>query len=113
MCLPALAAVPIATWLAAGTAVVSAGAGLAAAHMSSIAQGQQADKASQEAAAVGTAQKGTAADTSQVNAGGQPAAVGVNSGPASTLLTGSSGVSNSALNLGGTPGLGSNTLLGS
>jgi len=40
-----------------------------------------------------------------------PAAAGVNSGPASTLLTGSGGIPNSALNLGGT-GLGGNSLLG-
>ena len=101
---------------AATAGLIAAGVGAAGtaitAHMNSIAQGQQADKAAQQAQAVGTAQKGTAADTSQLNAGGTPAAVGVNSGPASTLLTGSGGVANSALNLGGA-GLGTNTLLGS
>lgn len=105
MCGPLLIPLAVAAISAVGTGV--------AAHMSSISQGQEADKTSQQAAAVGTAQKGTAADTSALNAGGQPAAVGVNSGPASTLLTGAGGVSNSALNLGGGAGLGSNTLLGS
>jgi hypothetical protein len=100
-------AIPIAA------AVISAvGAGVSA-HMGAIAQGQQADKAAQAAQATGTAQKSTPADTSSLNAGGTPAAAGVNSGPASTLLTGSGGVANSALNLGGASGLGSNTLLGS
>jgi predicted ATP-dependent serine protease len=81
--------------------------------MQSIAQGQQADAAANAAKAAGTAQKSTPANTSNLNPGGTPAAAGVNSGPASTLLTGAGGVPNSALNLGGASGLGANTLLGS
>jgi hypothetical protein len=38
---------------------------------------------------------------------------GINSGPASTMLTGNSGVATSSLNLGKGTTLGSNTLLGS
>ncbi|SEB24782.1 hypothetical protein [Paraburkholderia sartisoli] len=72
-----------------------------------------AGDAANAAKAAGTAQKATAADTSALNPGGTPAAAGVNSGPASTLLTGSGGVANAALNLGGGAGLGGNTLLGS
>jgi hypothetical protein len=101
--------------------LIIAGIGAAIAAGSAVAQHVQANQQAAEqrgaaadaTRAAGTAQKGTAADTSNLNAGGQPAAAGVNSGPASTLLTGSGGVSNSALNLGGAGGLGSNTLLGS
>lgn len=97
----------------AGIGVAVAAAGAVAAHVQS---NQQAADARGDAAkatnAAGTAQKATTADTSALNPGGTPAAAGVNSGPASTLLTGSGGVSNSSLNLGG-PGLGGNTLLGS
>lgn len=98
--------------VAGATAAVAAGSAVAQhvqANQQAANQRGEADKAK---AAAGTAQKATAADTSQLNAGGTPAAAGVNSGPASTLLTGSGGVASSALNLGGT-GLGSNTLLGS
>jgi hypothetical protein len=109
MCGPLLIPLAVAAISAVGTGV--------AAHMSSISQGQQADKAAQDAAAAktaaGTAQKATAADTSSVNSTNGPATAGVNSGPASTLLTGAGGVSNNSLNLGGATGLGSNTLLGS
>lgn len=97
----------------AGIGVAVAAASAVAAHVQANQQaaGQRGD-AAKAAAAAGTPQKGTAADTSVLNAGGTPASAGVNSGPASTLLTGSGGVSNSALNLGGA-GLGGNTLLGS
>jgi hypothetical protein len=109
MCGPLLVPLAVAAISAVGTGV--------AAHMSSIAQGQQADKATQDAAAAktaaGTAQKATAADTSTVGATNGAATAGVNSGPASTLLTGAGGVDNSKLNLGGATGLGANTLLGS
>lgn len=112
MCLPAIPAV-VAGWIAAGTAAVSAGAAVAS-HVQANQQAADARGAAADATkAAGTAQKATPADTSQLGAGGQPAAAGVNSGPASTLLTGSGGVSNSALSLGGAGGLGSNTLLGS
>lgn len=101
----------------AGIGVAVAAAGAVAAHVQSNQQaaGQRGDAAKATADAAqkaGTAQKATAADTSALNPGGTPAAAGVNSGPASTLLTGSGGVANSALNLGGA-GLGGNTLLGS
>jgi hypothetical protein len=97
-----------------------AAAGAVAAHVQANQQaaaqrgaaGQAAAATDQATKAAGTAQKSTPADTSSLNAGGTPAAAGVNSGPASTLLTGSGGVANSALNLGGA-GLGGNTLLGS
>jgi hypothetical protein len=104
MCCPAsIAAI-------AGAAISAVGAGVSA-NMSRIQAGQQQQAQADAVKAAGTAQKGTAADTSQLNAGGQPASAGVNSGPASTLLTGSGGIANSALNLGG-GGLGSNNLLG-
>lgn len=96
----------------AAAAIAAVGSGVAA-NMSHIAAGQQQQAQTDAVKAAGTAQKGTAADTSNLNAGGTPAAAGVNSGPASTLLTGAGGVSNSALTLGGASGLGSNTLLGS
>lgn len=105
MCGPAL--IPLAA-----AAISAVGAGVAA-NMTHIAAQQQQQAQADAVKAAGTAQKGTAADTSQLNAGGTPAAAGVNSGPASTLLTGSGGVATSALNLGGAGGLGSNTLLGS
>lgn len=100
----------------AGLGVAVAAAGAVAAHVQANQQAaqQRGQQGAAEAAtkAAGTAQKATPADTSALNPGGTPAAAGVNSGPASTLLTGSGGVANSALNLGGA-GLGSNTLLGS
>lgn len=91
-----------------------AAASAVAAHVTANQQAaNQRGDAAKAANAAGTAQKATAADTSALNPGGTPAAAGVNSGPASTLLTGSGGVANSALNLGGGAGLGGNTLLGS
>jgi hypothetical protein len=97
----------------AGIGVAVAAAGAVAAHVQANQQAAaQRGDAAAAANAAGTAQKSTAADTTSLNAGGTPAAAGVNSGPASTLLTGSGGVANSALNLGGA-GLGGNTLLGS
>jgi hypothetical protein len=99
--------------IAAGvTAAVSAGAAVASHVQANQQAANQRGEADKARIAAGTAQKGTAADTSALNPGGTPAAAGVNSGPSSTLLTGSGGVASSALNLGGA-GLGSNTLLGS
>lgn len=98
-----------------GVGVAAAGAVAAHVQANQQAAGQRGDAAKATADAAqkaGTAQNATAADTSALNPGGTPAAAGVNSGPASTLLTGSGGVSNSSLNLGGA-GLGGNTLLGS
>lgn len=95
----------------AAAAIAAVGSGVAA-HMSAIASQQQQQAQADAVKAAGTAQKGTAADTTALNPNGTPATAGVNSGPASTLLTGSGGVAGSALNLGGT-GLGGNTLLGS
>lgn len=95
-----------------GAFVAAAGAVASHVQANQQAASQRGDVA-KAAAATGTAQKATVADTSQLNAGGTPAAAGVNSGPASTLLTGSGGVANSSLNLGGASGLGGNTLLGS
>jgi len=107
MCVPvAIGAALIAAAASAGTAVYSSYEGRKNAE-------DQQQAAADATKAAGTAQKATPADTSNVNPNGSPAAVGVNSGPASTLLTGSGGVANSALNLGGGAGLGSNTLLGS
>lgn len=98
--------------IAGTTALIGAGSAIA----SHVQQNQQAadqrGATANAAKAAGTAQTATAADTSALNPGGTPAAAGVNSGPASTLLTGSGGVAQSSLNLGGA-GLGSNTLLGS
>jgi hypothetical protein len=98
----------------AGIGVAVAAAGAIASHVQANQQAAAArGDAAKATAAAGTAQKGTAADTSQLNPGGTPASAGVNSGPASTLLTGAGGVAGSALNLGGGSALGSNTLLGS
>lgn len=99
--------------IAGTTAAIGAGSAVAA-HIQANQQaaGQRGD-AAKAAAATGTAQKATVADTAQLNPGGTPAAAGVNSGPASTFLTGSGGVANSSLSLGGAGGLGGNTLLGS
>lgn len=98
----------------AGIGVAVAAAGALASHVQANQQAADQRGATASAAtAAGTAQKATAADTSALNPGGTPAAAGVNSGPASTLLTGSGGVAQSSLNLGGASGLGSNTLLGS
>lgn len=95
------------------TAAIGAGSAVAA-HVQQNQQAANQRGATAEAAQkAGTAQTATAADTSALNPGGTPAAAGVNSGPASTLLTGSGGVAQSSLNLGGASGLGSNTLLGS
>lgn len=100
--------------LIAGASAAIGGGSAVAAHVQANQQAAQQRGATADAAQkAGTAQPGTAADTSQLNPGGTPAAAGVNSGPASTLLTGSGGVAQSALNLGGAGGLGSNTLLGS
>lgn len=99
------------------TAAIGAFVAAASAVTAHVQSNQQA--AAQRGAAAeavqktGTAQAATPADTSALNPGGTPAAAGVNSGPASTLLTGSGGVAQSSLNLGGASGLGSNTLLGS
>lgn len=95
------------------TAAVSAGAAVAAHVQANQQAAAQRGAAGDAARAAGTAQKGQDANTAALNPGGTAAATGVNSGPASTLLTGSGGVSNSALNLGGASGLGGNTLLGS
>lgn len=75
------------------------------------AQKQQQDAAAAAAKAAGTAQNATAANTGAPGVG-TPVASGVNSGPASTLLTGAGGVNNSSLNLGALSGIGANTLLG-
>lgn len=102
---------PIAIGLA-GLALSAATA--TAAHIQSNQQAADQRGATADAARkAGTAQKATAADTSGLSSTDGAAAAGVNSGPASTLLTGSGGVSNSSLNLGGMAGLGGNTLLGS
>jgi hypothetical protein len=98
--------------VAGATAAISAGAAVAQHVQANQQAAQQRGDADKAKAAAGTAQKATAADTSALNPGGTPAAAGVNSGPASTLLTGAGGVAGSSLNLGGA-GLGSNTLLGS
>lgn len=95
-----------------GVGVAAAGALAAHVQQNQQAANQRGD-AAKAVAAAGTAQKATAADTSGVSGTNAPAAAGVNSGPASTLLTGSGGVASSALNLGGGSALGSNTLLGS
>jgi hypothetical protein len=94
-------------------AAVSAAAAVASHVQANQQAADQRGAAADATKAAGTAQKGTAADTSTLNPGGTPAAAGVNSGPASTLLTGPGGVAGSALNLGGAGGLGANTLLGS
>jgi hypothetical protein len=99
--------------VAGATAAISAGAAVASHVQANQQAANQRGEADKARAAAGTAQKGTAADTSALNPGGTPAAAGVNSGPASTLLTGAGGVAGSALNLGGASGLGGNTLLGS
>jgi hypothetical protein len=110
---------PVTIGLLASAAVgaVSAGVSHVQANQQAADQRGATANAAQKA---GTAQPGTPADTSQLNPGGTPAAAGVNSGPASTMLTGPGGVSNGSLNLGGGGGqgvqgglLGSNTLLGS
>lgn len=99
----------------AGIGVAVAAAGALAAHVQSNQQAaNQRGAAAAATTAAGTAQKSTPADTSNLSPNGTPAAAGVNSGPASTLLTGAGGVAGSSLNLGGTSGgLGANTLLGS
>lgn len=100
--------------VAAGIGAFVTAVGAVASHVQQNQQGADARGATASAAQkAGTAQTATAADTSALNPGGTPAAAGVNSGPASTLLTGSGGVAQSSLNLGGASGLGSNTLLGS
>lgn len=108
-----VAAIPIITALAAaasaGTAIYSA-----TQDPAGDAAKQQQQQAAAAAAAAGTPQKATNADTSQTNTLNGPAAAGVNSGPASTLLTGAGGVDPNAIKTAtGAMGLGSNTLLGS
>lgn len=98
----------------AGIGVAVSAAAAIGAHIQANQQAaNQRGEADKARIAAGSVQKGTAADTSTLNAGGTPASAGVNSGPASTLLTGAGGVAGSALNLGGASGLGGNTLLGS
>jgi len=105
--------VPVAIGAALIAAAASAGSAVYSSYEGRKQQGDAAQAATDAKNAAGTAQKATAADTSGVNGQGAPASAGVNSGPASTLLTGAGGVGNSSLNLGALSGLGSNTLLGS
>lgn len=107
MCNPALIIAGVSAAVSAGTAIYSANASKSAAE-------DAANQQAASAAAAGTPQKATAADTSQTNSLNGPAAAGVNSGPASTLLTGAGGVDPNAIKTAtGALGLGSNTLLGS
>jgi uncharacterized protein HemX len=102
MCNPAI--IPLAA------AVIGAGTAVYTADQQRQAQHEAQDKA----AAAGTAQTSTNANTADANSTSGPAASGVNSGQASTLLTGPGGVNSGSLNLGaGSTLLGSNTLLGS
>ncbi|WP_175982563.1 hypothetical protein [Caballeronia zhejiangensis] len=105
--------VPAAIGLGIAALAVSGGAAIAQHVQANQQAAAQRGAAADAAKKAGTAQKATAADTSGLSSTDGAAAAGVNSGPASTLLTGSSGVSNSSLNLGGGAGLGGNTLLGS
>ncbi|HVW53021.1 MAG TPA: hypothetical protein VHC91_21915 [Trinickia sp.] len=102
MCCPA-------SWAALGAAVIGATASAYSADQ----QRKSAHEAQDAQKATGTAQTATAADTSGVNTTSGPAAAGVNSGQASTLLTGPGGIDPSKLKLGaGASMLGSNSLLG-
>lgn len=65
------------------------------------------------AAPVAPPQAAKSPDVNAIQASTQTPGGGVNSGPASTMLTGSGGVNNSTLNVGKGGLLGSNTLLGS
>lgn len=101
MCCPA-------SWAALGAAVI----GGVASHVQANQQAADARGAAADATkAAGTPQAASAPNTPQLTTG-TPGAVGVNSGPASTLLTGAGGISNSSLNLGALSGLGNNNLLG-
>jgi hypothetical protein len=103
MCNPLIGAALIAAAASAGTAIYQSDQSRKQEH-----EAQDAQKAA------GTAQTSTSADTSGVNGTSGPATAGVNSGQASTLLTGPGGVDPSKLNLGAGAGmLGANTLLGS
>jgi hypothetical protein len=108
-------AIPVAYagYYALASAAIAAGATV----YSSDQQASQAAKSRQAAEsaskAVGTAQGTTPADSSAITPTGGSAAAGVNSGPASTLLTGAGGINPKSLNTASGAGLGTNTLLGS
>jgi hypothetical protein len=96
---------------------IVAGIGVAVSAATALYSADQQRKTAHEAQdaqkATGTAQTSTAADTSGVNSTSGPAAAGVNSGQASTLLTGPGGIDPSKLKLGPGAGmLGTNSLLG-